>query len=248
MLSPLDYAEAAVIADAAAEGLDARLAPIMLQPQTLLEVNCRSGNMWRRLAARYSHARLIATDESAEMLAHTRAQSMSLAEWIVAPPTQLPVAEASIDLCVANLVLPWCQHEAALHTWAQRVRPGGVLALTTLGLDTCCELLGLDIPLPFAREDMHNTGDALVAAGFTYPVLDVEYITLTYRDLAKLYHELCATAMLLPTRETQQRLENLTQQDGVYALTMEIIYAHAFRRENTTGEVRVPLSDILRRG
>ena len=43
---------------------------------------------------------------------------------------------------------------------------------------------------PFA--DMHNVGDALVGAGLRDPVLDVDELSVTYRDSSALFADLTA--------------------------------------------------------
>ena len=41
--------------------------------------------------------------------------------------------------------------------------------------------------------DMHDIGDALVASGFADPVMDMEFLTLTYADVAALLADLRAS-------------------------------------------------------
>ena len=71
--------------------------------------------------------------------------------------------------------------------------------------------------------DLHDWGDALVAAGFADPVMDVERLTLTYTE---------AQALARDARAISAGFASSTQAwalpaDG--AVTVELIYGHAWR-------------------
>jgi malonyl-CoA O-methyltransferase len=94
---------------------------------------------------------------------------------------------------------------------------------------------------PFA--DMHDVGDLLVRCGFADPVMDMERLTLTYRDLAALLAELHAaggrTALTgrsqgLRGRAWRAHLEEryaAFQVEGRVPATFEIVYGHAWKPE-----------------
>ena len=114
-------------------------------------------------------------------------------------------------------------------------------------------LSNLLLPWPHAIQlplfiDMHNLGDALLHSGFSDPVLDVEYFTLTYREQQALQHELSVTGFI-----GDQVLEPLEKNTaGVIPLTYEVIYGHAWQpliSQNLLSEegvVKIPLAHLRR--
>lgn len=151
------------------------------------------------------------------------------------------------DLFVAGLVLPWLDDpDAFLHSAASCLYPGGVLLLSAFGPDTFRELPA-SCPAGAKLYDMHDVGDALARAGFSGPVLDVEEMVLAYRDEKKMRAEINASGMLAAELKRGAVSRDET---GRYLLTLEIIFAHAFRgtEKKVSDEVRVPVSAIVRRG
>jgi malonyl-CoA O-methyltransferase len=91
--------------------------------------------------------------------------------------------------------------------------------------------------------DMHDIGDALIRAGFTAPVLDVEHFTLTYDDVLDVMRDLKAIGAH-NAAEGRSRgllgkgfLRGLTEryeqfrQDGKLPVTYEVVYGHAWKPE-----------------
>ena len=89
--------------------------------------------------------------------------------------------------------------------------------------------------------DMHDIGDALVQAGFTDPVMDMEIVTLTYPDLDTLLQDLRhsggANAATSRPRGLSGRQEwaaaraayERLRRDGRLPATFEIIQGHAWK-------------------
>ena len=107
-------------------------------------------------------------------------------------------ADASVDVVFANMLLPWIDDPAAAFAEIARVlRQDGLLAFATLGPDSLLELrdawrtadAGAHVK-QFA--DMHDIGDALVRAGLRDPVLDVDRLSVTYRNSAALFRDITA--------------------------------------------------------
>ena len=154
---------------------------------------------------------------------------------------------------------------------ARRVlRPRGHLTFSTFGPDTLQELRTAwaavdDAPHVHAFPDMHDVGDALVRAGFTGPVVDVDRLTVTYTDLAALYRDLRGAGggnRLAGRRRTltgrgrlaavAARYEATRTADGRLPATCELVYGHAWCPDATAPtrgprETVVPLSGIRRR-
>jgi hypothetical protein len=165
------------------------------------------------------------------------------------------------DLLWSNLAATaWPDPLDLAPLWYQGVKADGYVMFSSLGPDTAQEVIAI------LREegtevstrnfvDMHDWGDVLVQAGFSDPVMDMEKITLTYREPQQALREL---ASLLPTRPLQaglksrarhlKRLAALEKQrnaQGLISVTLEVIYGHAFkvRREEKSAGTTV---DALR--
>ena len=94
--------------------------------------------------------------------------------------------------------------------------------------------------------DMHDIGDALVRAGFSAPVLDVERFTLTYDDVKSVMRDLKSIGAHNATDGRARGLlgrsyfatleaayEQFRQNDGKLPATFEVVYAHAWRGKDT---------------
>lgn len=241
--SPNDFESAVVISEEAGEGILSRLDWMVLQPAVIVEVNCRTGITSAKLKTRYPLAQVFSLDQSQAMLNYAKNKEINA---ICADAMKLPFADASVDLVIVNLLFAWHpEPELLLREWQRVLRHDGVLILSAFGPDTLREI-NPNIVVP-NRLDMHLIGDMLLKAGFKEPVADVDYCTLTYRDTKKMQHELQIMALiaddiaLLPEMSLQA--------------TFELVYAHAFVdktidqgfRANEKGEVRVPLSALIRK-
>ncbi|HLO93533.1 MAG TPA: biotin synthase, partial [Burkholderiaceae bacterium] len=140
----------------------------------------------------------------------------------------------------------------------------GFLMFSCLGPDSLVELvrlyesLGWGRPLP-AWVDMHDLGDMMVEAGFADPVMDQERLRLTWSEPEKLLADLRALGgNVSPARFPGLRtprwrarllaaLEGLRGPDGLIALSLELVYGHAFKpvpRPRVSGETHVSLDDM----
>lgn len=122
---------------------------------------------------------------------------------------------------------------------------GGLLMFSTLGPDTLKELRA-SLPASSAEHlhrfiDMHDLGDALVGAGFSDPVMDMEMLTVTYTKLDDLFHDLRASGSTNAALSRPRGLvgKNHWQQmraayealrrDGRLPATVEVVYGHAWK-------------------
>ncbi|HQS43241.1 MAG TPA: malonyl-[acyl-carrier protein] O-methyltransferase BioC, partial [Methylotenera sp.] len=88
---------------------------------------------------------------------------------------------------------------------------------------------------------MHDIGDALVRAGFSAPVLDVERFTLTYDDVKSVMRDLKSIGAHNATDGRARGLMGKTyfakleqyyeqfRQAGKLPATFEVVYGHAWR-------------------
>lgn len=247
--SPLEYKKAAVTAHESAQELLARLEWMMLKPKVIVDAGCGTGETSLHLQTRYPDARVLSIDSSDAMVQQAKQHS---AFCIQSNAEKLPLPHQSVDLIFANFLLPWCSDVTALFKeWRRVLRPEGMILFSALGPDTLKEWQSIlhDIIVP-AQMDMHDIGD-LLQAEFSDPVLEVNYYTVTYRNLTKLSQELYDSGMLTSPALISSNDTALTEEKS-WAVTWEIIIAHAFAGENKTnttskGEVLIPLSQLRKR-
>jgi malonyl-CoA O-methyltransferase len=129
----------------------------LVQPARILEFGCGTGNLTSALGVRFPDARLIATDLAPPMAALCRKRlGATVQRAYAAMDAELPAfAPAQFDLVCGSLAAQWfADPHLAFAALGTLLRPGGVLALTTLGCDTFQEwraaaaLLGLNAAIP----------------------------------------------------------------------------------------------------
>jgi len=156
--------------------------------------------------------------------------------------------EWQADLIWSNLTL---HHESdpseVFKTWLKHLKPGGVVLFSCLGPDTLQEIRQLyrqkKWPPPMhPMTDLHDWGDMLVQCGFSEPVMDMERLTLQYREIDTLLAELRTLGRNLhpersPHVRTRSWLHELKEgmkslapsPDQGIPMTFEVIYGHAFK-------------------
>lgn len=161
---------------------------------------------------------------------------------------RLDLADRQMDLLWVNA---WRFHhddswKMHLKEWHRVLRPEGLLMFSYLGPDTAKELRSLNEfpklegsaisdagprgPRLFGL-DMHDMGDGLVEAGFSDPVMDMEYLTLTYQEADLFIKDAQALGFLpkvLHDPELEVQIQQLKGEDGVWKLTLEVVYGHAW--------------------
>lgn len=250
-------------------GLLERLAPVTVEPSMVLDLGSATGRGTDVLTRTYRKSRIIALDLSLPMLVRAKRRGSLLARprAVQADARALPFRNASIDLAVANLLLPWIGDPDAVFTELARVlRPGGVFAFATLGPDSFGLLRDAWSAVdPEAHvgdfTDMHVIGDALVSAGLADPVLDVDRLTVSYRDTDSLVADLVATGTRNPLAARRKSLTgrdriaafrsaiDARSHDGKLAVELELVYGHAWGAgpRPPAGEFHVVPGAITRR-
>jgi len=270
------YDKVAVLQRAVLERLLERLEMIRLQPRVILDLGAGSGGAARQLERRYRRALVLQIDVAHAMLRRSRQQSrrwLSRQRFIQADAQALPLAPAGADFAFSSLMLQWIDRpDRVFAEWRRCLRPGGLVQFASFGPDTLKELRASwaevdEAPHVSPFMDMHDVGDALVAAGFIDPVMEAEEFRLTYPDCKALMRELQqlgAQNALAARRRTLtgcRRLQGMIAAydqfrdgDGRLPATFEVVYGHAWvpdtprqQRDTDTGEVRVPLDSLRRR-
>ena len=253
------YDRAAVLSREACARMLERLDLVRLAPSRILDAGSGTGAAARAVAQRYPRARVTALDFCLPVLRMQRggglwaevlraAMGRGAMNRVCADFERLPVRTGVIDLVVSNLALHWSDApEAALAEMQRVLRRGGLLMFATLGPDTLKELAQSSADgrgrSPVHRFiDMHDLGDMLIRSGFADPVMDMEYLTLTYARIEDLFRDLRSSGALsawagpvgLRTPRWRERLtqhyEELRRDERLPA-TFEVIYGHAWKPE-----------------
>ena len=258
------YDEVAVLAREVARRMDERLDYIRIEPKRILDLGCGTGIDFDLLGKRFPAAQRIGADFALPMLERARGERGLLsrlrafgrptpAALACADAAALPFARASMSLVWSNLVLNWLTDPLpALCEMHRVLEVDGMLMFSTLGPDTLRELRAA---LPTTRGervhrfiDMHDLGDAVVQAGFSDPVMDMEVLTLTYTDVDELLRDLrqsgSTNASTMRPRglsgkagwgAARQSLDAL-RRDGRLPATFEVIQGHAWKAPPKTIE------------
>lgn len=270
---PAGYEAAAFLYQEVGQRLLERLDWLRLQPTTVLAAGGGAASVTARLLKKYRKARVIAVELAPALVAQAqrRAPWLRTLPGVVAELEALPLATASCDLIFSNLLLPWSlEPERAFAEFRRVLKPGGALLFSTLGPDTLSELRAAwaavdDYNHVNAFFDMHDLGDALLRARLAEPVMDVECLTLTYRELAGLTRDLRAAGV---GNVTAGRARGLTGKarwrklqaaydsrrvDGLLPVSCEVVYGHAWGpqpdadRLPVAGPAVFPLANLRRR-
>jgi malonyl-CoA O-methyltransferase len=242
--SPDDYRSAAFLAEEAGMEMLSRLDFMTIKPEVIVEAGCGLGQVAEALAQKYPAAKILAVDTSAEMLAACEVNTR--VEYRSEDAAKLSFEDHSVDLLCANFLLPWVTDvQACLQEWKRVLRPNGVLMVSTLGVGTLQSLQASQQMLAQCI-DVHDLGDALVAAGFIEPVMDVARVPVRYREKSRMLNELIASGILREMPDTDA-LE--------LDVDFEVLHGHAFApmpssafRADEDGTVRIPLNHLrLRR-
>lgn len=251
-----------------------RLEVVRAQPAMVLDWWGALGGGREALQARYPQARVEAVEPTAA-LAERSARAVAApwwkpSRWRAAPAVwredRLP-PDGHAQLLWSNMMLHWsaAPHEVFAR-WHRLLAVDGFVMFSCFGPDTLRELRALyrrlgEPPPAHAFIDMHDLGDALLAAGFADPVMDMETVRLGWSDARAALAELRtlggnasaqrAAGLRTPRRHGRLLAEMdraLRDAEGRVALGFEIVYGHAFKpppRTRAASETRVSV-DALR--
>ena len=241
-----------------------RLDYMSIDPKAIIDLGSGTGFFSMKLAERYSEARVIAVDHSAEMLAEHEKRSGNRCELLESDMSQLPLADNSVDLVFANLSVHWAPQLLTVLLECHRVlRPEGLILFSTMGPQTFYQLResfsGVDDYShvhPFL--DMHHVGDALMKARFYQPVVDREQIVMTYPSVKSIFQDLHELGVqnadqhrargLMGKNKWRKVIENYERfktAEQQYPLNYEVIYGQAWAQTLLPqGETRISADSI----
>lgn len=195
-------------------GLFARLEPLLLDADSVLDLGSATGSAYALLRKRFGRVHIVSLDISHNMLRQgMRKRSwFSRSSYVQADASSLPFADRCFDFVFSNLLLPCIDGtDRVFEEVARILRKDGVFAFATLGPDSLLEISrawsGVDDRAHVNRFlDMHDIGDSLVRAGLRDPVLDVDRLTVRYRDATKLFADLTSVGARNALKERNRSL------------------------------------------
>ena len=251
------YDQAAILQREVGSRMLSRLDYIKHPPDVIIDAGSGTGHGTRQLRLRYPSARMLAVDIAPAM----HFQARPFVSWwkqllavrgnqtshVCGDIEQMPLKDSCAGLVWSNLTLQWCNDINRTLAEVHRVlQAGGLFMFSTFGPDTLKELRqafrSADNYSHINRfTDMHDIGDMLVHNGFATPVMDMEYIVLTYDDVTSVMRDLKAIGA---HNVTQGRRRGLTGKiswqtginqyetlriEGKLPATFEVIYGHAWK-------------------
>jgi len=264
------YDSAAVLQKEVANRLVERMDYMSMKPTSILDAGSGTGFVSELLSARFPKAKITALDLAFNMLKQAKEKRSFKQRWnkqfqyIHAEVENLPFADASVELIISGLTLQWCQDLPKVFKEFKRIlAPGGLLLFSSFGPESLKELRQSwaavdDLPHVNAFTDMHDVGDVLGQSGFLDPVMDMEVITVTYKDVKTVMRDLkkIGAHNVMQGRSHNMTGKNKLQKmireyeqfrlDGLLPVTHEIVYGHAWVPENQKKEsgVVVPFQDF----
>lgn len=270
--SALEYELAAKVQHEIGTRLFERLQYLKITPKRILDLGCGPGAFSRELSVLFPKAQIVGLDLATAMLLEARKKYSWRRKWplVRADMMSLPFAIGSFDLVFANQVIHWGNPVAQVFRELNRVMNlNGCLMFTTLGPDTFKEIkTAWSGANHYAHvnefADMHDIGDSLMAERFLDPVMDMEILSVHYKSLPHLLKALKSQGVRnvnpernqgLTGKASWQQFENnfeaLRTGDGLFPLTYEVVYGHAWKgeqRQTTIGtETLIPITQIKRK-
>lgn len=256
------YSEASFVAREIATRLGARLDLLAIEPAEVVDMGAGTGDFLRTLYKRYPAAAVTGVDLSLPMLrqADGRRSLFRRARLVQADARSLPFADESLDLVTAGLLLFLLPDMSAFFREINRVlKPSGTILFSTLGPDSLRSVFdALQTLMPdntyLAFPDMHDVGDAMLAAGLAQPVLDTEFLNVDFSSSDMLLDELAACGGINVAAGRRRGLvgagvsralrHSLAGEAGARAV-LEIIQGHAWKggAAGLRGVANSPLPD-----
>ncbi len=244
-----NYDRAAILQKEVLSRLLGRLEYIHHQPSTVIDIGCGTGLAVAGLRNRYPRSKITGLDLAFSMLQESKKHYGLLRRKRVvnADMEKMPFADCSFDLLFSNLALQWANDlGATLKEFARIASSGGLLMFATFGpgtLQALRESWSEVDQYPHVHQfiDMHDIGDALMASGFSQPVVDAENIRLEYGEFRQLLADLKnigasnadknrSRGLMTPAK--LKRLEDCYRQlgyeQGKFIASYEVVYGHAW--------------------
>lgn len=250
---------AAFLLDIAAEELAERLSLVERRFEAAAELHGATGVAARMAMAsgKIGHMTRIETDATPAADGET---------IIVAPPEQLPLPPASVNLVLSPLGLHLTNDTPGVFIQVHRaLQPDGLFLAAIPGngtlqelrevlLATEIEMSGGASPRVIPFPDVRDVGGLLQRAGFALPVVDAESYTVRYDSLFPLMQDLKSMGMANPLvdrsrqpvgrgfflRAAEIYAERFADPDGRIRATFSIIYASGWKPHDSQQKALKP--------
>jgi len=233
-----------------AERLIDRIVDVKRDFPLTLDVGARCGAVSEILDGQRGVECVVQCDLSEAMAKAANAHGLALAadeEW-------LPFAEHTFDLALSNISLHWVNDlPGSLVQIRQALKPDGLFLATMFGGQTLQELRDcimqaeIDVtgglsPRVSPYADTNDLGGLMQRAGFGLPVVDSEYITVTYDNMFKLLEDLRGMGEVNAVNERVRHFSNrkifmraaelyaerYTNEEGRIFATFHVFYLHGW--------------------
>ena len=249
------YNDVSVLQQEIANRLFQRLELLKPKTKTIIDLGAGTGISTHLLQQNFTHSHIIAVD-IAQMPLLINQQAHPKTSAICADAYHLPFANQSIDLIISNAMLQWCWDLPSILKECQRVLGrNGLFIFTTFGLDTLIELKKSWAMVDDKTHvnhffDMHTIGDMLLTCGLKDPVMETEYITLTYQKVVEIMSDLKKLgANYVPDANRGLTGKNAFSQmisayetfrhNGKLPTTYEVIYGHVWQSNHVFKEIDI---------
>ena len=241
--------------DTISNNLIDRLNTIKLDPLDILDLGCGTGTNGLSLGKKYKESRIINYDFSENMLKEARIKqklffldkiNLSPYSYICADIEAIPLEENSLDLVWSSSTLQWCNQLDLVFNQVNKIlKPGGLFIFSTFGPNTLSELREITENLFNEKKtstfiDIHKVSKHLIHSNFSNPVLDVEHLTVKYKEVDKLFMDIKSIGATngnlsrnrgLSGRScTKKIIENYEayRKNNLLPASYEVIYGHAW--------------------
>lgn len=232
----------------AASRLQERLSVMSIDVDRLIDVGCGQGQDLVWLKKQFPQSLAVGLDGAFSPVRQaSRNNREAETAWLCGNAETMLFQPGTFSLVWSNMMLHWAEDiGVVLSNWHQMLRQEGLLLFSCLGYGSLHELYhaferldGYGHVMTFP--DCQQLGDALVQSGFPSPVLEREWLNLTYQDINVLLQDIRALGgnPLADRRQglmgkgtfaqLVQDLEALRDGTGQITLRFEIILGHAFK-------------------
>ena len=248
------------VADEIRRRLHEHLDPVRIDPEVVLDLGSGAGESTVALARRYSGASVIGLDFALPFLLAARPGRPAIFRrysYVCADAGTLPFSDERFQLVCANLApAAFLDPPRWIGEMARVLDGGGLACFSTFGPDTFTELRSCWAEVdasPHVHDfpDMHDVGDELMRAGLSDVVVDAERLTVEEPDFRSLVDAVKASGaantasdrrrgLTTPARlERVARIYESLRRNGALPVTLEVVYAHAWKPERRPGSVLV---------
>jgi malonyl-CoA O-methyltransferase len=243
------YEDAAVLQRYAAQQLLERFEVINIRPEVILDLGSGTGINAYGLAKLFPGARIVQLDIAINMLlraqrsAHAKKNKLS---YLCADADHPPLGDSCVDLVYSNLMMQWCSRlDVMCANILRMLRNGGLFIFSSFGPDTLTELRSSWASVDDSVHvndfmDIKDLGDILVQAGFADPVMETDYVTMSYENVSDLLGDLKKLGANNVSTERRRTLTGKNRflgmqadyekrrEDSKLPATYEIVYGHAW--------------------